>query len=66
MPSTDTITLDTANYLQAINQSISGVQESPTVANYRTSLDTVNCPYALSWPLDGRWYVKGGAARKIS
>ena len=64
MPSTtDTITLDTANYLQAINASISGVTEAPAVANYRTALDSVNCPYALSWPLDGRWYVKGGAAR---
>lgn len=64
MPSTDSITLDTANYLQAINRGVTGITLAPPVASYLTALDTPNLPYALSWPLDGRWYVKGGAARQ--
>ena|SRR3569832_1544972 len=64
MPTIDTITLDTANYLQAYNRAVAGVQFAPNLANYPTALDTLNLPTVLVWPSDGRWYVKGGAARQ--
>ena len=65
MPSVDTIMLDTANYLQTLNQSITGVTWAPQVAAYPTVIDTPNCPVVLSWPADGQFYIKGGAARQL-
>lgn len=65
MSTIDTILVDTANYLQAINRAITGVGSAPDVSEYPTTVDTMNLPTVLSWPADGQWYIKGGAARQM-
>jgi hypothetical protein len=64
MTATDTILIDTANYLQTLARNTQGVVYAPPVNEYPTTLDTPNCPMVVSWPADGSWYVKGGAARQ--
>lgn len=64
MTTIDTILVDTANYLQGLARAVDGVAYAPPVSQYPTTLDTPNCPMVVSWPADGSWYVKGGAARQ--
>lgn len=65
MTTIDTILVDTANYLQTINRAVTGVAYAPPVSEYPTTIDTPNCPMVISWPADGQWYIKGGAARQM-
>jgi len=65
MATVDTILVDTANYLQTLNASVTGVASAPQLSQYPTAIDTPNCPTVISWPADGQWYIKGGAARQM-
>lgn len=50
----------TINLLQTLNASIQGVVSSPQMSAYPTVIDTAACPYVITWPTQGDWYMKGG------
>lgn len=58
MATTDTIILDTLNYLQTLNRSIAGVT-APAVSAYPTVIDTPSLPFAMTWPSGGEAWQKG-------
>ncbi len=43
------------NATQTIVSGISGVTKAPQIADYVASLNSTDCPYAFSWPLQGDW-----------
>jgi hypothetical protein len=58
MATTDTIILDSMNYLQVLNRTIAGVT-APAAANYPTVIDTPSLPFAMTWPGGGEGWQKG-------
>lgn len=65
MASTDTLIHDSIDALQALHRTVSGVITAPALAGYPTVLETAMLPCVLVWPVQGSWYVKGGAARQM-
>jgi hypothetical protein len=63
----DDILTNTINFLQVYNRAVTGVRLSPPLASYLTVLDSANCPYAMSWPVQSTWHHKGqgGAPKRI-
>lgn len=57
----DDILLNTINYLQAYNRSVTGVlaQCVPDLADYPTVIDSAALPYIITWPTQGSWHTKG-------
>src|SRR2546429_67943 len=56
-----TMAIDTTiNLLQTLHSSIQGVVSSPQLSAYPTVVDTAACPYVITWPTQGDWYMKGG------
>lgn len=64
MATTDTILLDTMNYLQKINRGVQGVKYAPQVSKYPTVIDTANLPLVLTWPGPAEFWLKGGGWRE--
>ena len=65
MASTDTLIHDAIDLVQALNRSVAGVRTAPALASYPTVIETAMLPCLITWPTQGRWYVKGGAERQM-